>query len=37
MVDRLEGHKMTKQFLVKTEWQLRLLSFVLFLGLEEEF
>ena len=28
---------MTKQFLVKTEWQLRLLSFVLFSGSEEEF
>ena len=35
---RLEGHKMTKQFLVKTEWQLRQLSFAfLFLRLEEEF
>ena len=28
---------MTKQFLVKTEWKLRQLSFVLFSGLEEEF
>ena len=28
---------MTKQLLVKTEWQLRQLSFVLFSGLEEEF
>ena len=28
---------MTKQFLIKTEWHLRLLSFVLFSRLEEEF
>ena len=30
-----EGHKMTKQLLVKTEWQIRQLSSVLSSGLEE--
>ena len=29
--------KMTKQLLVKIEWQLRQLSFILFSGLEEKF
>ena len=33
-VQELVSHKMTKQLLVKTEWQLRQLPFVLFSGLE---
>ena len=36
-IQGLEGHKMTKQLLVKTEWQIRQLSSVIFSGLEEEF
>ena len=32
----LEGHKVKKQLMVKTEWQLRQLFSVLFSGLEEE-
>ena len=36
-IQGLEGHKMIKQLLVKTEQQLRQLSFVLFSWSEEEF